>query len=233
VVIPSRSAVISRDAKYFLCCGNRGRHHPYCHARHCSPLPEPPNPSQTTEPQSAIIEEPPFPSKLYRLKIPPRILTKPVAQSSKTPAILQITNPERLSLTSLADMEPLVLRPEDFAQKWAEIFEDVPMTGEVWEQAVQNKIKELQNCLVPQLLRIWLYVLGHTCKLMRQKQGYRWRDVVQHYHSLIARIIMSEAYLHFTSNHLEDRIFLEGVALWAEHNYSDPFGSKICHFVNT
>jgi hypothetical protein len=130
-------------------------------------------------------------------------------------------------------MEPLVLRPEDFAQKWAEIFEDVPMTGEVWEQTVRTKMRELKDCLVPQLLGTWLYVLGHTCKLIQQKQGYRWRDVVQHYHSLIARIIQSEAYSHFTSNHLEDRIFLEGVALWAGHDYSDPFGSEICYFVNT
>jgi hypothetical protein len=220
-------------AKYFSCCGYWGRHHPYCHARHCSPLPEPSNPSQLTKPQSAITEDPPFPPKLPRLRIPPRMPPKPVVQSSKTPATLRLTNSEHFSPTFLAGMEPLMLRPEDFAQKWAEIFEDVPMTGEVLEQTVRTKMRELKDCLFPQLLGTWLYVLGHTCKLMRQKQGYRWKDVVQHYHSLIARIIQSEAYSHFMSNHLEDQIFLEGVALWAGHDYSDPFGSEICYFVNT
>jgi hypothetical protein len=43
-------------------------------------------------------------------------------------------------------MEQLVLRPEDFSQKWAEIFEDVPMTGEVWEQTVRTKMRELKDC---------------------------------------------------------------------------------------
>jgi hypothetical protein len=30
----------------------------------------------------------------------------------------------------------------------------------------------------------------------------------------------------------EDRYFLEGLALWAGHDYSDPFGSEVCWFVD-
>jgi hypothetical protein len=31
---------------------------------------------------------------------------------------------------------------------------------------------------------------------------------------------------------MEDRYFLEVLALWAGHNYSDPLGSEVCWFVD-
>jgi hypothetical protein len=68
---------------------------------------------------------------------------------------------------------------------------------------------------------------------MRKKEAHRWQDVVGHYHALIARILLSEAYSTFTMRSMEDRIFLEGLALWAGHDYSDPVGSDVCWFVNT
>jgi hypothetical protein len=67
---------------------------------------------------------------------------------------------------------------------------------------------------------------------MRRKQGHRWQDVVRHYHGLIARILMSEAYSTFTMRSTEDRYCLEGLALWAGHGYSDPFGSEVFWFVD-
>jgi hypothetical protein len=129
-------------------------------------------------------------------------------------------------------MDPLLLKPEDFMQKWAEFFWKIPIEGEIYEKGVRKKMKELKDYVVPQLLSAWLFTLGNTCKLMRQRQGYRWQIVVKHYHGLIARILILEAYSTFTMRSTEDRYFLEGLALCAGHDYSDPLGSKVCWFVD-
>jgi hypothetical protein len=145
---------------------------------------------------------------------------------------LKVENPETLTEEFLKDMDPLLLKPEDFMQKWAEFFREIPIEGEIYEKTVRRKMKELKDYVVPQLLSAWLFALGNTCKLMRRRQGYRWQTVVKHYHGLIACILMSEAYSTFTMRSTEDRYFLEGLALWTGHDYSDPFGSEVCWFVD-
>jgi hypothetical protein len=40
------------------------------------------------------------------------------------------------------------------------------------------------------------------------------------YHALIAKLIMLDAYAEFTHTQKEDRMCLEGLALWAGHDYS-------------
>jgi hypothetical protein len=160
--------------------------------------------------------------------MPPKL----VAQTGQTLTVLRVENPEKLTEEFIKGMDPLLLKPEDFMQRWAEFFQELPIEGEVYEKAVRKKMRELKGCVVPQLLSSWLFALGHTCKLMRRKLGHRWQDVVRHYHGLIARILMSEVYSTFTMRSTEDRYFLEGLALWAGHDYSDPFGSEVCWFVD-
>jgi hypothetical protein len=158
---------------------------------------------------------------------------KPAEKSEQRLASLKVEKPEQLSSDFIKEMDPLLLKPEDFLQRWAEIFRELPPSGEVYERLVRQKMPELKDYVVPQLLGSWLFALGHTCKLMRKKEAHRWQDVVGHYHALIARILLSKAYSTFTMRSQEDRIFLEGLALWAGHDYSDPLGSDVCWFVNT
>jgi hypothetical protein len=155
------------------------------------------------------------------------------AQPEQTLAALKVENPEALTEEFLRDMDPLFLKPEKFMQKWAEYFREIPMEGDIYKKTVKRKMKELKDYyVVPQLLSAWIFALGNMCKLMRRRQGYRWQTVVKHYHGLIARILMSEAYSTFTKRSTEDRYFLEGLALWAGHDYSDPNGSEVCWFVD-
>jgi hypothetical protein len=89
------------------------------------------------------------------------------AQPEQTLAALKVENPEALTEEFLKDMDPLLLKPEDFMQKWADYFQKIPMEGEIYEKTVRRKMKELKNYVVPQLLSAWLFALGNTCKLMR------------------------------------------------------------------
>jgi hypothetical protein len=159
------------------------------------------------------------------------MLLKLDAQPEQTLAALKVKNPEALTEDFLKDMDPLLLKPENFMQKWAEYFWKIPMEGDIYEKTVRRKMKELKDYAVPQLLSAWLFALGNTCKLMRQRQGYR-QTVVKHYHGLIARILMFEGYSTFTKRSTEDCYFLEGLALWPGYDYSDPNGSKVCLFVD-
>jgi hypothetical protein len=59
-----------------------------------------------------------------------------------------------------------------------------------------------------------------------------WEQFVEAYHVLIARLIMSDAYAIFTNSLMEDRIYLEGLALWAEHDYSSTKGRDISHWAD-
>jgi hypothetical protein len=128
------------------------------------------------------------------------------AQLEQSLAALKMENPEELTGEFLKDMDgPLLLKPEDFMQRWAEFFWEIPIEGEIYKKTVRKKMKELKDYVVPQLLSAWLFALGHTCKLMRRRQGYRWQTVVKHYHGLIARILMSETYSTFTMRSTEDR----------------------------
>jgi hypothetical protein len=55
---------------------------------------------------------------------------------------------------------------------------------------------------------------------------------VEAYHVLIAWFVMSDAYAIFTNMLIEDRIYLEGLALWAGHDYSSTKGRDISHWAD-
>jgi hypothetical protein len=74
----------------------------------------------------------------------------------------------------------------------------------------------LKDQVVPQLIGQWLFVLGNACKQARLKQMKDWPEFVKAYHVLIAK-------------QKEDRIFLEGLALWAGHDYSSAKGHDIAY----
>jgi hypothetical protein len=57
-----------------------------------------------------------------------------------------------------------------------------------------------------------------------------WPEFVKAYHVLIAKLILSDAYALFTHLEREDRIFLEGLALWAGHDYSSAKGQDIAYW---
>jgi len=42
--------------------------------------------------------------------------------------------------------------------------------------------------------------------------------------------VLSEAYALFTHQEKEDRVFLEGLALWAGHDFSSPKGTDVAHW---
>jgi hypothetical protein len=88
----------------------------------------------------------------------------------------------------------------------------------------------LKDRVVPQLIGQWLFVLGNACKQARLKQMKDWPEFVKAYHVLIAKVILSDAYTLFTHHEKEDRIFLEGLALWAGHDYSSAKGQDIAYW---
>jgi hypothetical protein len=57
-----------------------------------------------------------------------------------------------------------------------------------------------------------------------------WPEFVKAYHVLIAKLILLDAYTLFTHHEKEDRIFLEGLALWAGHDYSSAKGQDIAYW---
>jgi hypothetical protein len=81
-----------------------------------------------------------------------------------------------------------------------------------------------------QLIGQWLFVLGNACKQARLKQMKDWPEFVKAYHVLIAKLILSDAYALFTHHAKEDRIFLEGLALWAGHDHSTAKGQDIAYY---
>jgi hypothetical protein len=89
---------------------------------------------------------------------------------------------------------------------------------------------ELKDWVVLQLIGQWLFVLGKACKQARLKQMKDWPEFVKAYHVLIAKLILLDAYALFTHHEKEDRIFLEGLALWARHNYSSAKGQDIAYW---
>jgi hypothetical protein len=88
---------------------------------------------------------------------------------------------------------------------------------------------ELKDRVVPQLIGQWLFVLGNACKQARLKQMKDWPEFVKAYHVLIAKLILSDGYALFTHHEKEDRNFLEGLALWAGHDYSSAKGQDIAY----
>jgi hypothetical protein len=59
-----------------------------------------------------------------------------------------------------------------------------------------------------------------------------WELFVEAYHVLTAKLIMSDAYGIFTNTLIEDRIYLEGLALWAGLDYSSTKGRGISHWAD-
>jgi hypothetical protein len=88
----------------------------------------------------------------------------------------------------------------------------------------------LKDRVVSQLIGQWLFVLGNACKQARLKQMKDWPEFVRAYHVLIAQLIMSDAYALFTYHEKEDRIFLEGLALWTGHDYSNTKGQDVAYW---
>jgi hypothetical protein len=54
--------------------------------------------------------------------------------------------------------------------------------------------------------------------------------LVKAYHALIVKLILSDAYALFTHHEKEDRIFLEGLAFWAGHDYSSTKGRDVAYW---
>jgi hypothetical protein len=57
-----------------------------------------------------------------------------------------------------------------------------------------------------------------------------WPEIVKAYYVLIAKLILLDAYALFTHHEKEDRIFLEGRALWAGHDSSSAKGQDIAYW---
>jgi hypothetical protein len=91
---------------------------------------------------------------------------------------------------------------------------------------------KLQGKVVPQLIGQWLFVLGNACKNARLNRMRSWEEIVGAYHARIAKLIMSDAYAEFTHTQKEDMMYLEGLALWAGHDYSSTKGRDISHWAD-
>jgi hypothetical protein len=95
---------------------------------------------------------------------------------------------------------------------------------------VQTTMAGLKDRVVPQLIGQWLFVLRNACKQARLKQMEDWPEFVKAYHVLVAKLILSDAYALFSHHEKEDRIFLEGLALWAGHDHSSAKGQDIAYW---
>jgi hypothetical protein len=58
-----------------------------------------------------------------------------------------VENPEELMEEFLKDMDPLLLKPEDFMQKWANFFWELLVEGATYEKMVKRKMRELKDCV--------------------------------------------------------------------------------------
>jgi hypothetical protein len=74
---------------------------------------------------------------------------KPAEKSEQLLASLKVEKPEKLSPEFIKEMDPLLLKPEDFLQRWAEIFKKLPPSGEVYERLARQKMRELKDYVVP------------------------------------------------------------------------------------
>jgi hypothetical protein len=130
------------------------------------------------------------------------------------------------------EMDEILIKPEWF-ERWEEYFkEEIPDQGNRFEELVRQAMDKLRGKVVPQLIGQWLFVLGNACKNARLKRMQSWEEIVGAYHALIAKLIMSNAYAEFTHTQKEDRMYLEGLALWAGHDYSSTKGRDISHWAD-
>jgi hypothetical protein len=129
------------------------------------------------------------------------------------------------------EMDAILIQPNWF-EKWEEHFKEEIPEGAQFEEMVRRVMDKLRGRVVPQLIGQWLFALGNACKNARSKRMRAWEQFVEAYHVLIARLIMSDAYAIFTNSLMEDRIYLEGLALWAGHDYSSTKGRDISHWAD-
>jgi hypothetical protein len=135
---------------------------------------------------------------------------------------------EKFPESFIEEMDDILIRPEWF-NAWEGYFKEELPGGVEYESLVQKTMAELKDRVVPQLIGQWLFVLGNACKQARLKRMKDWPEFVKAYHVLIAKLILSDAYALFTHLKREDRIFLEGLALWAGHDYSSAKGQDIAY----
>jgi hypothetical protein len=129
------------------------------------------------------------------------------------------------------EMDAILIQP-DWFEKWEEHFKEEIPEGALFEEMVRRAMDKLRGRVVPQLIGQWLFALGNACKNARLKRMRAWEQFVEAYHVLIARLIMSDAYAIFTNSLMEDRIYLEKLALWAGHDYSSTRGQDISHWAD-
>jgi hypothetical protein len=128
-------------------------------------------------------------------------------------------------------MDEILIQP-DWFDKWEEQFKEQIPEGAQFEEMVSQAMDKLRGRVVPQLIGQWLFVLGNACKNARLKRMRSWELFVEAYPVLIAKLVMSDAYAIFTNSLMEDWIYLEGLALWAGHDYSSTKGRDISHWAD-
>jgi hypothetical protein len=128
-------------------------------------------------------------------------------------------------------MDEILIKP-DWFKKWEEHFKEEISEGAQFEEMVRRAMDKLRGRVVPHLIGQWLFVLGNACKNARLKRMRAWDEFVEAYHVSIAKLIMSDAYAIFTNSLMEDRIYQEGLALWAGHDYSSTKGRDISHWAD-
>jgi hypothetical protein len=129
------------------------------------------------------------------------------------------------------EMDEILIQP-DWFEKWEEHFREEIPEGAQFEEIVRREMNKLRGRVIPQLIGQWLFVLGNACKNARLKKMRSWEGFVGAYHVLIAKLVMSDAYALFTNSLLEDRIYLEGLAPWAGHDYSSTRGRDVGHWAD-
>jgi hypothetical protein len=136
---------------------------------------------------------------------------------------------EKFPNSFIKEMDNNLIQPEWF-NAWEGYFKEELAVGTEYERLIRTTMAELKDWVVPHLIGQWLFVLGNACKQARLKQMKDWPEFVKAYHVLIAKLILSDAYALFTHHEKEDRIFLEGLALWAGHDYSSAKGQDIAYW---
>jgi hypothetical protein len=136
---------------------------------------------------------------------------------------------EKFPESFIEEMDDILIQPEWF-NAWEGYFKEELPVGTEYERLIRTTMAELKDRVVPRLIGQWLFVLGNACKQARLKHMKDWPEFVRAYHVLIAKLILSDAYALFTHHEKEDRIFLEGLALWAGHDYSSAKGQDIAYW---
>jgi hypothetical protein len=153
------------------------------------------------------------------------------AQPSASFTTLWVRNLEQFDRAFEEEMDAILI-PSDWFEKWEEHFKEEIPEGAQFEDLVCWAMDRLRGRVVPQLIGQWLFVLGNACKNARLKRMRAWEQFVEEYHVLIAKLVMSDAYAIFSDTLMEDGIYLEGLALWAEHDYSNTKGRDISHWAD-